>query len=377
MLSIRGFLRLAAYGVILTSFWTLPAQAAPVGPAAPELDLKETYGRGRVSEVIRQETNFELDEEGTKQELRIILTSGPETGRDLTVDYEVRGAGSRERALRAGDRVVVVKSEAPDGVFYYVTEIYRLPVIYSLIGLFALTVIVFGGQRGFMAFVGLALTILVISLYIIPQISQGVSPLLVSFVGTILIASSSLFVAHGANRRTLVAFLSLLSTIGFALSMAVLFVRLARLSGLGTEEAFYLQFAPTGAISVSGLLLGGIIIGALGVLDDVTTAQAAAVYELKRANRAFGGRELYQRGLAIGREHIASLVNTLVLAYTGASFPLLLLFTAYSTPFWVTLNTELVVEEMVRTLVGSLALVCAVPLTTALAAYVFRHDSGD
>jgi len=153
---------------------------------------------------------------------------------------------------------------------------------------------------------------------------------------------------------------------------------MTRLFGLGSEESLDLQYGALKNINLQGLLLAGIIIGALGVLDDITTAQTAAVAELKLANAKLSFDELYRRGMAVGKEHITSLVNTLALAYAGASLPMLLLFTVYQQPLWVTLNSEFVVEEVVRTVVGSLALTVAVPITTFLAAYWFsRHPVAD
>src|SRR5690606_22392691 len=143
---------------------------------------------------------------------------------------------------------------------------------------------------------------------------------------------------------------------------------------LGTEEAFYVQAAGgLGTINLKGLLLGGIIIGVLGVLDDITTAQAAVVEQLHVTDNTLAFRELLRRGLAVGHEHIISLVNTLALAYVGASLPLLLLFTQGYTPLWVAINSERIIEEVVRTLIGSSALVLAVPITTILAALVFSR----
>jgi uncharacterized membrane protein len=148
------------------------------------------------------------------------------------------------------------------------------------------------------------------------------------------------------------------------------YVILAKLTGLGTEEAAFLQFGETATINLRGLLLGGMMLGALGVLDDITISQVSTVFEIKRANNQLPFSELYQRGMRVGRDHVASLVNTLVLAYAGANLPLLILFTISSeTPAWVHTNNELIAEEVVRTIVGSLGLVLAVPLTTALAAY--------
>ncbi len=186
-----------------------------------------------------------------------------------------------------------------------------------------------------------------------------------------MIATVSIYVAHGFNRRTSVAVGGTLISICIAIGTSLLFVWMGKLFGVGAEETLYLQTAGIGNINLQGLLLGGIIIGALGVLDDITTAQSAAVAEIADANPSLTSGELLKRGLSVGKEHITSLVNTLVLAYAGASFPALLLFVVYERPWWVVANTELIAEEIVRTLVGSIALMCAVPITTAIAARVF------
>ena len=154
--------------------------------------------------------------------------------------------------------------------------------------------------------------------------------------------------------------------------MAIMFVSAGKLLGLGSEQAFYLQFGSLETVNLQGLLLGGIILGALGVLDDVATTQSATVEELKRANPNLSFQELYRGGSSVGREHITSLVNTLFLAYAGASLPVFLFFlTKKPQPRGGTLNTEFIAEEVIRTLVGSISLILAVPITTLLAAYYF------
>jgi uncharacterized membrane protein len=212
----------------------------------------------------------------------------------------------------------------------------------------------------------------VLAFYIVPQLLAGGNPLAVILIGALCMATFSLYLAHGFTRRTTVAVVSTLITICIALLLSVVFVAATKLLGMGSEEALYLQSAPGTSINLKGLLLGGIIVGALGVLDDITTAQAAAVDEIAKANPILSTQELFRRGLSVGGEHITSLVNTLVLAYAGTSFPALLLFTLYERPLWVVMNTEVITEEIVRTLVGSIALMCAVPITTLLAAYFLR-----
>lgn len=345
--------------------------AVPINEAPP---LEQTFVQGRITGVEAVTATQEFGEPIVVQQLWLKLSSGPEIGKQMLVEYQLRGAQAGDRALQIGQPVVVSRTAVPGGeVTFAITEPLRLHVIGWALALFFVLTIIFAGKRGLMAFVGLGVTAAIIAWYIIPQISSGANPFVVSIVATAAIACSSLFLAHGFNRRTVVAFVSIIGTIILAIGLTEWVTSAAYITGLGSEESYFLQFAPIGVINLRGLLLGGIIIGVLGVLDDVATAQAAAVAELKSANRSFGFRELYRRGSIVGREHITSLVNTLVLAYVGASFPLLLLFSAYSTPWWVTLNTELIMEEVIRTLIGSIALVMAVPITTALAAWVFSR----
>ncbi len=174
------------------------------------------------------------------------------------------------------------------------------------------------------------------------------------------------------NKRSGIALGSTLITLVGAVIFSVVAVMLAKLSGSGTEEAIYLQIGSLPSLNLQGLLLGGMIIGTLGVLDDVTTAQVAAVEEIGIADVSLTRKELYKRGLRVGREHIASLVNTLALAYAGASFPLFLLFALEGgPPLWVVLNAEYVMEEVVRAIVGGASLVIAVPISTFAAAWYF------
>ncbi|MBP9751065.1 MAG: YibE/F family protein, partial [Candidatus Peribacteraceae bacterium] len=228
---------------------------------------------------------------------------------------------------------------------------------------------------------GLALSIAVLAGGVTPLIAAGHDPLLVSLGGAVIIACTSLLLAHGFRRRTYIALLSTLLTLGASTLLALLAVWLSALSGLGSEETVFLQTGTLAGVDLRGLLLGGIIIGCLGVLDDITTAQTAAVDEISRANPSLGERELMRAGMSVGREHIASLTNTIALAYAGASFPLLLLLSAESRyPLWSTLNSEFFAEEIVRTLVGSATLVLAVPLSTWLAVRFLRgrpHDHRD
>lgn len=356
---------------------TFAQEVATTSSEALAIETPDTFFRAKVIRIVSEEAQEEFGETMVNQKVLVELTSGTEKGKELTVDYAYRVRQDSHKALMPGVRVVVNKSVQPDGVVYYVSEVYRLRAVWILLSVFIGLVILLAGRRGVMAFIGLAMSVAVILGFMIPRISAGSDPLHVSVIGTIAIAAASILVAHGWKRRTRIALMSTFGTIIISFILALLAVRFTQLFGMGSEEAFYLQFAPLPDISLRGILLGGILIGLLGVLDDVTTAQAAAVEEIHRANASFGFLELYRRGMSVGIEHIISLVNTLALAYMGASFPILLLLFAYPRPFWVTLNSEPIVEEIVRTLVGSTGIFFAVPLTTCLAAWVYSRRQSE
>lgn len=343
-------------------------------PAAlsPLTELNERFYRGEVIEII-QEYQEEFGLSGARpitQRVRTRFTQGERVDQDVEVEY---GALTDRQKLKVGDGVVLIET----GGQIYVFDKYRLGSLGFLGAVFVLLAIAFAGWRGATSLIGLVVSVLVLTLYVVPSIIEGKNPLIVSFFGSVVIAFVSIYLAHGFTRRTTVAVVSTLATIILAFGLAQTAVGLVDLTGTGSEEAYFLQTSPISFVNLRGLLLGGMIIGALGVLDDITTAQSAAVAEISRANPKLTRRQLFARGAAVGKEHITSLINTLALAYVGASFPALLLFTVYQRPWWVVANTEAIAEEVVRTLVGSVALMVAVPITTFLAAYVatrFRSE---
>lgn len=338
-------------------------QAVAAEPGVPP----DEYLRGKV-------LSAEPTDEGIRY--RFLLLSGAEKGREVEVmvrDYEVRGGRQK---LGAGGTAVLLKSYKFGATAeYYFVDAYRVPALAVAAVLFFLLAVVFGGRRGAASVLGLAASVFIILGVLVPRIMAGADPFRVIVAGTFLIAAVTIFLAHGVNRRTSIAFSATVLTLGLAAVLAVLAVAATRLFGTGSEHALYLQLGGNGPLDLRGLLLGGILLGALGVLDDVTTAQSAVVEELKRADPTLSFSELWRRGLSVGREHIAALVNTLFLAYAGAGLPLFLLFFMYKEqPFWFILNSEIIAEEIVRTLVGSGALILAVPIATALAARYARID---
>ncbi|MEW2296270.1 YibE/F family protein [Streptomyces sp. NPDC006743] len=307
---------------------------------------------------------------GTCKKATIRVDTGKDKGRTFTEIVQP----DQSRQLHQGEKVVAAyEPAAPRDLQYSVTDVSRGFPMALLAGIFALAVVVVGRMRGVMALVALAISFLVLDLFILPAILQGSNPLLVAVVGSSAIMLIALYLCHGLSARTSVAVLGTLISLVLIGILGSLFIGWAALTG-NTDDNTGLIHGLYPSIDMSGLLLAGVIIGSLGVLDDVTVTQTSAVWELHEANPAMGWRGLYRAGIRIGRDHIASVVNTLVLAYAGAALPLLLLFSIARSSVGTVATSELVAEEIVRTLVGSIGLVASVPVTTALAALVVSAD---
>ncbi|WP_373865141.1 YibE/F family protein [Streptomyces rishiriensis] len=307
---------------------------------------------------------------GTCKRATIRVDTGNDKGRTFTEIIQP----DQTRQLHQGEKVVVAyEPSAPKDLQYSVTDVNRRIPMSVLAGIFAVAVVVVGRLRGVMALVALAISFMVLNFFVLPAILQGSNPLVVAVVGSSAIMLIALYLCHGLSARTSVAVLGTLVSLLLIGILGSLFIDWAALTG-NTDDNTGLIHGLYPSIDMSGLLLAGIIIGSLGVLDDVTVTQTSAVWELHEANPSMGRRGLYRAGIRIGRDHIASVVNTLVLAYAGAALPLLLLFSIAQSSVGSVANSELVAEEIVRTLVGSIGLVASVPVTTLLAALVVSAD---
>ena len=270
--------------------------------------------------------------------------------------------------FRAGQRVrLSILEQAGQPTFYNLRDLERGRPMLALAALFMLAVVAFGRWQGVRSLIGLACSFAVIVGFVVPAILRGRSPVPVALVGAMAIMLVSLYLAHGFGRKTTAAAVGTSLALGLTAALTAGFVDLAALTGLASEDAQDLSFQ-VGGISLRGLLLAGIILGGLGVLDDVTVSQASLVFELRRADPAAGFAELVRGALVVGRDHVSATVNTLFLAYAGASLPLLVLFVSGGDALGTVATSEVVAVEIVRTLCGSVGLVAAVPLTTLLAA---------
>jgi len=309
----------------------------------------------------------------------IEVTSGPSAGDEAVLEFFLDVENPVPAAtLRNGDAVVLNDAgpDVPPEVRYSFADFQRVRPLVVLAVIFAVLVIAVGRVRGLLALVGLVASLTVVLAFVLPALLRGSSPVGVALTGAALIALLALYLAHGFNERTTVALLGTVASLCITATLGVLFARFANLTGLASEESInLLAFAPD--LDFRGLLLAAVIIGSLGVLDDVTVTQVSAVNELHRADPTADFRRLYASAVRIGRDHIASATNTLVLAYTAAALPLLLIISQSGLSLSQVVTAETVAVEVVQTLVGSIGLVASVPITTGLAAWVITRGAVD
>ena len=298
------------------------------------------------------------------------LTEGPNRGRDAAFDAST---ASEDAAVEIGDRVFLAANELPEGTPttgvepYTLTGFQRHNALLLLTAIFVAFVVVLGRLRGALALVGLALSLLIVVKFVVPAILDGRAPVTVAVVGGLAVMILTILLCHGFGPQSVAAILGTSASLSLTAGLAAAFIELTNISGISSEES-QLVLAGREDLSLSGLILAGMVIGALGVLDDLTVSQASAVMALRRASPSSGWRALYREALTVGRDHVAATVNTLVLAYVGAALPVLLIISVAGTTLGEAANIEEIAQEIVATLVGSIGLIVAVPITTALAA---------
>ena len=337
---------------------------------AADTGIQSARYKGTVTTAHRELCSFAtVDNPRTCLRVQVAMKQGPDKGStiDLGESGQMPADDPFAPKLEPGDDVILGYEPANDVYFY--TDRDRRTTLFVLGALFALAVIALGRWRGVAALVALGASVGVLLQFIVPAVLDGRSPLMVAIVGSSAVAFIALYLSTGFNTMTTVSLLGTLAALGLTAILGWAFFEAALFTGAVSEEASYLRIV-TDVVDVRGLLLGGVVIGALGAIDDMTVTQASAVWELRRANAALTRRQLFRSALRIGRDHVGSTVNTLLLAYAGASLPLLLLFVLSNQSLGTVANSEIVAVEIVRTLVGSIGLVAAVPATTWLAAWV-------
>jgi len=339
-----------------------------------ELDYGESYNRAKVLQVVNENLK-EFEKTKTFNEtMKVQFLEGTEKNKIVTVNYATDATFGTQQAIEKGTTVIVdSKPDATGKMYYTIYAPYRLTMLWWFLGGLVLLILAVVGKKGIGALIGLAISVMVIVWFIIPQILAGADPLTICISGGIVILLLTTYIAHGISLKTTVALIGTSLSLIIAGFLSVLSVHLAYLVGINNNSSDYImQLTAQHLVNPQGLLLGGILIGTLGALNDITTTQAVTVFAFAKENPKQKLSHLFWKSLHIGREHIISMINTLVLAYAGSSFAVLLYFSFNPAhlPWWMLVNDETVMEEIIRTLIGSAALILAVPITTFLASWI-------
>lgn len=281
-----------------------------------------------------------------------------------------------------GEKVLVIAaSQGVSGDYtYYITEKNRSNGLIIIFGLFLLLLFLIGKWKGVRSILSLGLTFFVIIFFMVPQIMSGVNPVFIVLLSSLIILLFVVYLTEGFHLRSHLAVLSIFVSLILVVAFSSLFIFLTKLTGVFSEDVFALINVGQQTLNLKGLLLAGMIIGALGVLDDVVISQIVSVEKIIEANPYQSWKEVFKKAQAIGVSHISSMTNTLFLAYAGASLPLLILFVSDNSPFssiGQIINNEAVSTEIVRALSGSLGIILAVPISTFIASWAFIYKKNN
>jgi len=355
--------------------WGIPYFFRPVQAYTGTVTFGSQTILARVTKIVEEGQITLGDKAQLYQVMQVEVLEGDYKGISFQVDYGKRTLRSDNFRFVPGDQVYIIVNKTPNNVLqaYYV-DYKRSTPLAILLGAFVLSILIMGRWKGLGSLIALGFSMIMITGYVIPHILAGEDPIKVSLIGSVILLAVTLYLTYGWNLKTHASVLSIMLSLLLTGVLSLLFVTLARLTGYGDENAMYLMQASSIQIDPRGLLLGGMIIGALGVLDDLVTSQSAAVVEIHDANPSLGFQRTFQKAMRVGQDHVAATVNTLVLAYTGASLPLLLIFTLGNGNYTFLINSEFLAEEIVRTLVGSLGLIAAVPISTLIATVLIVYQ---
>ena len=328
---------------------------------------QQKFYTGKVVKIPKQGEQNIAGVKMPYQVVQIKILDGNNQGKIITLNYGKDSKITPSQQVTVGDTVILQYIQNN----YMIYDKYRLTnILYVFLAFFFLCCII-AGWKGFGSILGLSISLCVIMFYMLPQILSGANPLQTSIITSLIILFITTYLAHGISKQTTVALIATFISLLLTVWISSFLVQITQLTGIN-DETSTLLFGPTSHINLSGLLLAGIIIGTLGALNDITTTQSATIFSLAKQDKKASFKKLFATGFSIGREHIVSMVNTLVLAYAGSALTLLLFFilNPQKIPYWVILNNEAISDEIIRTLAGSMGLILVVPIVTLLAAIV-------
>lgn len=359
--------KLKIFILVLTILIPFTAQAQ-----SEESAQTTTMFEARVTQVLDQhELKREDGSVNLQQNLKLMGLSGEWKGKEITFNGISELDVISSNIYNVGDKVMVAHSTNIDGSdIFYITDYARSTALYILAIIFILLVIIIGKIKGFRSLISLLISFVIIIYFMLPAILNGANPIIVGVIGSLFILTFLIYITEGFNVKSHLAILSILCSLIIVSILAVIFRHITHLNGLAQEEILFLVDAGKGKINFSGLLLTGILIGTLGVIDDVVISQIESVAQLKLANPNLSKAQLFNMSFEIGQTHVGAMINTLFLAYAGASLPLLLLFTLRQEPFFTfnqIISNEMMAVEIVRTIVGSIGIILSIPIATFLA----------
>jgi len=347
--------------IFLLTFFIFPISIKAIGDGS---SIEST-----VTQIIEEKEIIVMDSNQLYQKLELELST-PDRKKVIIENGNQPMANIIKYAVN--DRVLVDTTTGIQGEDYVITDFVRKDSLILLSIIFVVLLVIIAKWKGLSSLLGMVFTFFVVFTFILPRLLSGNNPVLIAVGASLVIIPVSFYLAHGFNKKTTIAVISSIISLIITAVLASIFTQMGHLTGLSSEEAGMLSI-DQGNLNMKGILLAGIVIGALGVLDDITISQAAIVDELTNTAKLTKVKDLYGRSMVIGKDHITSMVNTLVLAYAGASLPLLLIFTNNPHPFSEIINYELIAEEIIRTLVGSIGLILAVPITTIISANLYKN----
>lgn len=352
--------------LVLVSFQTVFA-----GEPTLRVDIEKTY-LTKVESILHSETKLVpgTNTEAVYQTIKVKVTEGEEIGKEITLDDSTYG-------VEVGDKVYIKYLKTAEGSEYYsMSEPYRIPQIGWLFVLFLVCVLVFGGKQGFLALIALFVSCFSMVKILFPNLLAGEDPIFLSSLVTVLALGIVMYVTHGFRRFTTAAYVGCLVAVGITAILSHIAVLAAHITGFASEESVYLNMATGNLLNFQSLIISSMIVGVIGVVNDAAITQTSLVQEFFIAHKTMSRWEVYKHAMKVGRDHIGALVNTLVFAYVGASLPVLLLFytSVATTPLLELINREMIATEIIRSMIGSIGLLLAIPCSTLIAVWIIKRD---
>lgn len=374
--ALKRKISLVLLGIIALVFWSSGTLA---DEGIGEEEVYPESQRGKVLEIISEEDkeiDFSEDQRMNFQLIRVLITSGKHKGEEITVENIIDDRFAYNINVSEGDHVLLHLEQNAQGDIEqgYISEIARDRFLVYLSLIFVLLLILVGGMKGLKSIITLIITGIAVLKILLPLILAGYSPVLVSVLVSIGVIAITLIIIGGIKRKTLSAIIGTSSGVIVAGILTLIIGSMAKLTGLGTEEAQMLMFIPQGIdFDFRGILFSGIILGALGAVMDVSMSIASSMHEIHMLNPNISKKDLIKAGMNVGKDIMGTMSNTLILAYTGGSLQLMLLFLAYDIPLIEIINRDMIASEVVRALAGSIGLICTIPLTALVASTIGRE----